>query len=138
MLPGFLSGLGVAVNYTYSDSEADVFDRIGKTALFLQSDHVGNAALFYEKRRFEMRLAYTYRSKYLDALGDDVASDLYVAGHGQLDFKTSYGFTDNITGFLQFQNITDEPLRFISGSGRRLAENEIYSWNALAGVQIKF
>jgi hypothetical protein len=29
-------------------------------------------------------------------------------------------------------------LRLLSGSGRRLAENEIYSWNALAGVQIKF
>ncbi len=66
------------------------------------------------------------------------ASDLYVDAHGQLDFKTSYGFTDNITGFLQVQNITDEPLRFITGNGRLLAENEFYSWNALMGVQIKF
>jgi outer membrane receptor protein involved in Fe transport len=123
-----------------------VFDRPKAVPLFLQSDHVGNVALFYERSGFEMRLAYTYRSKYLDTLGEDDPEDafdpdefdLYVDAHGQLDFKTSYAFTDNITAFVQFQNITDEPLRFLSGSGRRLAENEIYSWNALAGVQIKF
>jgi TonB-dependent receptor len=137
-LPSPFDGLGVAVNYTYSDSEAEVFDRAEKTALFLQSDHVGNAALFFEKRGFEMRLAYTYRSKYLEALGDDASTDLYIDAHGKLDFKTSYGFSEHVTGFLQFQNITDEPLRMLSGTGRRLAENEIYSWNALAGVQIEF
>jgi hypothetical protein len=26
----------------------------------------------------------------------------------------------------------------VSGTGRRLAENEIYSWNAMAGVHVKF
>jgi hypothetical protein len=35
------------------------------------------------------------------------------------------------------QNITDEPLRYFSGDKRRLAENEIYSWNALVGLQFK-
>jgi hypothetical protein len=36
------------------------------------------------------------------------------------------------------QNLTDEPLRYTSGRGRRLAENEMYSWNATAGIQVKF
>jgi hypothetical protein len=35
--------------------------------------------------------------------------------------------------------MTDEPLRMFSGrKSGRLAENEIYSWNALAGIQVKF
>lgn len=35
--------------------------------------------------------------------------------------------------------MTDEPLRFFSGKNSgRLAENEIYSWNAVAGVQVTF
>jgi TonB-dependent receptor len=137
-LPGLLRGLGVSLSYTWTDSEAQVFDRAQKVPFFLQSDHIGNIALFYELNGLEMRLAYAYRSEYLDSLGDSPEQDLYVASHGQLDFKASYQFTDRISAFIQFQNINDEPLRFYSGNKRRLAENEIYSWNALAGVSIKF
>jgi hypothetical protein len=36
------------------------------------------------------------------------------------------------------QNITGEPLRFYSGDRSRMAENEFYSWNATAGVTVKF
>lgn len=138
MLPYPFDGLGVAINYTYSDSESKVFDRPDELPFFLQSEHVGNLALFYEKRGLELRLAYTYRSEYLDELGDSPATDLWIDAHGQLDFKSSYEFTPHFTAFLQLQNITDEPLRLLSGNRRRLAENEIYSWNATMGVQLKF
>jgi outer membrane receptor protein involved in Fe transport len=107
---------------------------------FLQSEHVGNVALFYERYGIGLRLGYTYRSEYLDTLGDDEdgETDLYVDDHGQLDFKASYDFNDMFTVYLQMQNLNDEPLRYTSGRGRRLAENEIYSWNAMAGLQVKF
>jgi TonB-dependent receptor len=137
MLPSPFDGLGVQIGYTYTDSEADVFDRDDPVPFFLQSEHVGNIALYYEKRGFELRLGYTYRSEYLDSVGDEAFQDLYVDEHGQLDFKTSYELGDHFTMFLQVQNINDEPLRFYSGNKRRLAENEIYSWNALVGVQFK-
>ena len=61
---------------------------------FLQSEHIGNVALFYELSGIELRLAYAYRSEYLDAIGDTAAQDLYVDEHGQLDFKASYQFTE--------------------------------------------
>jgi len=138
MLPRPFDGLGIALTYTYSDAEADGFGR-SDLPFFRQSDHVGNAALFYERSGLEIRLAYSYRSEYLEAISfDDPSEDLYVDTHGQLDFKTSYAFTDYLTGFLSFQNITDEPLRFYSGDESRIAENEIYGWNALAGVQLQF
>ena len=137
-LPSPFDGLGIALGYTYSDSEATVFDRTDKVPFFLQSDHVGNIALFYEKHGVEFRLAYAYRSEYLEALGDSPETDLYIDDHGQLDFKASYTFNDSITAFLELQNITDEPVRFYSGVPGRLAENEMYSWNALAGVRIEF
>ena len=70
--------------------------------------------------------------------GDDADQDLYVDTHGQLDFKTSYEFNDQWTAFIQFQNLTDEPLRYFSGDSSRMAENEIYSWNVLAGFSMKF
>jgi len=137
MLPSPFDGFGVQLNYTYSDSEADVFGRNTKVPFFLQSKHVGNAVLFYEKAGWELRLAYSYRSEYLEAVGDSAETDLYVEDYGRLDFKTSYEFSDSVTAFLQLQNLTDEPVRFFSGNSSRLAENEVYSWNALAGVTVK-
>lgn len=138
-LPDPWNGFGVALNYTYTDSEADVFDRDEPVPFFLQSDHIGNAALFFERSGFEARLAYTYYSTYLDALGDDAAQDLYFDKRGQLDFKTSYQVTDHVDVFFEALNITDEPLRFFSGKNSgRLAENEIYSWNVVGGVQVSF
>jgi TonB-dependent receptor len=138
-LPSPMNGFGVAFNYTYSDSEATVFDRADKLPFFLQSDHIGNAALFFERSGFEARLAYTYYSTYLDAVGDDVTQDLYFDDRGQLDFKASYEVTDHVSVFFSALNITDEPLRFFSGKNSgRLAENEIYSWNLAAGLRVSF
>jgi TonB-dependent receptor len=137
-LPGLLRGLGMSISYTWTDSEAEVFDREEKVPFFMQSEHIGNVALFYELKGLELRLAYSYRSEYLDTLGDTADQDLYVDTHGQLDFKASYEFSKQLSTFVQFQNINDEPLRFYSGDKSRLAENEIYSWNMLAGMSFKF
>jgi TonB-dependent receptor len=138
-LPSPLNGFGVSLNYTYTDSEATIFDRVEPVPFFLQSDHIGNAVLFYERSGFEARLAYTYYSTYLDGVGDDTFQDLYFDERGQLDFKASYQFTEHLGAFVEFLNMTDEPLRFFSGKNSgRLAENEIYSWNAVAGVQVTF
>lgn len=138
-LPRPFDGLGISLNYTYTDSEVDVFDRDEPVPFFLQSDHIGNAAIFYERGGFEARLAYTYYSEYLDALGDDEIQDLYFDERGQLDFKATYAFSDNLNAYIEFLNITDEPLRFFSGrNSGRLAENEIYSWNTVLGVQVRF
>jgi TonB-dependent receptor len=138
MLPAPFDGLGISLGYTYSDSEATVFDRDSKLPFFLQSEHVANLVFFYERGDLGLRLGYSYKSEYLDALGDSPATDLYVDEHGQLDFKASYDFGDMVTVFLQGQNLNDEPLRFYSGDKSRLAENEFYSWNAMLGVQVKF
>jgi TonB-dependent receptor len=137
-LPGLWRGLGMSVGYTWTDSEAEAFDRDVKVPFFLQSEQVANIALFYELSGLELRLGYAYRSEYLDALGDSAEQDLYVDAHGQLDFKASYELSKQFSVFVQMQNITDEPLRFYSGDKSRLAENEIYSWNAMAGVSFKF
>ena len=138
MLPGLLRGLGLSLSYTWTDSEAEVFDRSEKVPFFLQSKHIGNAAVYYELGDLELRLAYAYRSEYLDSIGDEAAQDLYVDDHGQLDFKARYAFTEEVHGFLQLQNLTEEPLVYFSGNNSRLAEYEFYSWSMLAGVTVKF
>jgi TonB-dependent receptor len=136
--PGWLNGFGLSASYTWTDSEADLEERDEPVPFFLQSENIGNVSVFWEKHGLEMRLGYAYRSEYLYALGDSVDQDLYIDTHGQLDFKTSYDFSDGWTAFIQFQNLTDEPLRYFSGDRSRMAENEIYSWNVLAGFSVKF
>jgi TonB-dependent receptor len=137
-LPGWLSGFGLSASYTWTDSEANTDERDEAVPFFLQSDNIGNLSLFWEKNGLEFRLGYAYRSEYLDSLGDEAFEDLYVDTHAQLDFKTSYDFTDQWTAFFQVQNLTDEPLRYFSGDRSRMAENEMYSWNVLAGFSMKF
>ncbi len=138
-LPSPFDGFGLSLNYTYTDSEVDVAGRDDPVPFFLQSKHIGNAGLFYERGGFEARLAYTYYSEYLDALGDEESQDLYFDDRGQLDFKATYQFSESLSAYLEVLNITDEPLRMYSGrNSGRLAENEIYSWNTMVGVQVRF
>ena len=106
---------------------------------FLQPDNVANLALYYERAGFEARIAYAYRSEYLDEVGGDSNEDLYVDEHGQIDFKARYSFNENYEIYFEVLNLTDEPVRFISGRDTgRLAENEIYGWNAKIGFQVDF
>ena len=136
-LPAPFDGLGAAFNYTWTDSEATVFGRTKKVPFFLQPDHVVNLALFYEKFGFEARVAYAYRSDYLDEIAGDAEQDIYVDSRSQLDLKLAYAVTKQWRVFAEFRNLTDEPWRYLNGN-KRLAENEIYSWNAAAGVQVQF
>jgi TonB-dependent receptor len=136
-LPSPFDGFGVALNYTYTDGEARLFDRDGTVPFFLQPEHTGNLALFYERAGFEARIAWTYRSEYLDEVGEDAEQDVYVDARSQLDLKLSYAVNARWRAYVEFLNITDEPLRFLNAN-RRLAENELYSWNIAAGFQGRF
>ncbi|MCU0975423.1 MAG: TonB-dependent receptor [Steroidobacteraceae bacterium] len=137
-LPPPFDGLGVALNYTYTDGEATLFDRDDKVPFFLQPEHTGNLALFFEKSGFEARVAWTYRSEYLDEVSaDGPEQDVYVDERSQLDVKLSYAFNPKWRVYAEFLNLTDEPLRYLNGN-KRLAENELYSWNAVAGFEGRF
>ncbi len=138
-LPGFLSGFGTSINYTWTDSEATVFDRDDKLPFFLQSQDVANVSLYWEKHGFEARLAWSYRSEYLDEVGGGPDEDLYIDAHSQVDFKASYAVNDHFDVYFEALNLTDEPLRYISGKDSgRLAENEVYGWNAVLGLQFNY
>jgi len=136
-LPAPFDGFGAAANYTWTDSEATIFGRDKTVPFFLQSEHVANLALFYEKFGFEGRIALAYRSEYLDEVAGEAGQDIYVDSRSQLDLKLAYSVSDAWRLFVEFRNLTDEPWRYLNGN-KRLAENEIYSWNAAAGVQVKF
>lgn len=120
---GFDNGLGVIVNYTYSDSSTDQ-DSLTKNDLALPgiSKHAYNVIGFYENHGVNARIAYSWRDEYLspdntfisiagltDQFGDnDRPLANYYADYGQLDASISYDITENFTLTAEAINITGE------------------------------
>ena len=133
-LPGALSGLGVNLNYTLTDSSVTVFGRSDELPFFKQSDEIGNIALLYEKYGIEMRVALSFNSAYLESVGDTRAADEYTDRRRPIDVKISYRINPRLRLFVDFINVDKEPLRTYSGEPGHSSGYEIYSWNANAGV----
>jgi TonB-dependent receptor len=132
--PGFWSGFGLYLNYTYVDSEADYPDR-ETTRLQGQSEHTGNIALVYEKYGFSGRLSYNYNGKSIDEIGGEAAEDLWVDDHAQLDFLGRLQLSKKISLVLELINLTDEPYRVFEGTSDRPRQEEYYSWWGVLGVR---
>lgn len=127
MLPGYWSGFGVNANYTYADSEQP-----NGNPLLNISKNTYNFQLYWEGEQFQTRLAYNYRSEFLNeentkrisgigALGvttnDPSAGNSYNAARGQLDYSASYDFSENLTIVASATNILGEPTSFVTEIG---------------------
>ncbi|MFG6468443.1 TonB-dependent receptor [Roseateles sp. BYS87W] len=152
MLPGWLSGFGVQANYTYVDSKTKPYDPVlsaycagtstdaanlnlningcdtdGKTfgnlPLMNLSKNAYNLALLYDHGPVSARLAYSWRSKYLQGVnvngtngGDGkLANGTGVAwalptwsdAYGQVDAGVTYRFSDQFSLSLEGQNLNN-------------------------------
>lgn len=115
-LPGFLSGLGLSVNYTYQHSEKDP-EEIGTTGLFTQPlpqentpEHSANTTLFYEQDALSMRLAHRYSSVQL--VDDGITGGaIWQESTSFFDFSSSYQINKMFMLTFQVTNLTDEVYR---------------------------
>ena len=138
-LPGPLAGLGVSANLTLVDGHGEgLVSRSGQFPLFFQSKTVGNAQLTYEKYGVTARLAYSYRSKYLDTLGSDATQDQYTDNNGQLDARIGYEVIPGAEIYVEGTNLTDTPWRRFIGVRSQLVERERYDASYRVGLQLKF
>lgn len=137
-LPSPFDGFGASANVTFIDSKASgVLGRADVLPLFDQSHTVGSLQLFYEKYGFTARLAYSYRSKYLDTVGASAATDVYTMANGQLDARASYDISDSLTVFVEGANLNGARWRRFIGNPAQEYESERYSWSLRSGVQLK-
>lgn len=108
-LPGLWSNFGFVGNITYVDSEVNYGAGIGDNRLLGQSKNTLNATLYYEDGPFQARVSAAHRSQYLSAFpGGNGNSEEGVNDTTNIDFSTSYDFTDSMTVSLEGINLTDE------------------------------
>lgn len=144
-LPAPLDGFGVYANYSFTDSSIQVDENdnaIGSIALPGLSRHVLNAVLYYNKRGFEARVGYRYRSSYATELGD-TDRILYTAPEGVVDFQMSYTIQpgSRLSGLqilFQANNLTNEPFETYYGDRRIQGRYETYGARLLFGVGFRF
>lgn len=133
-LPGVLSGLGTAVNYTLTDSETEET----KQSLDGTSKHSLNATIYYERLNWGMRVAHNYRDRYRTGSG------------GGRQIRKAQGFWDasayyallkgKLKATVNFVNFVDRP--FLEDTFTSTHEGEFngdnFSDYELSGRQIIF
>jgi iron complex outermembrane recepter protein len=139
MLPGLLRGFGVEANYTFVDSKnpGDLYRDIdgfehNDAPVTGMSRHNYNATLMYELGRVSARIAYSWRSKYLQSTnsngtnptytyyqspgvaidlanvgqgGTQIALPMYGDAYGQFDAGFRFKVNENLSLSLQGTNL---------------------------------
>lgn len=105
-LPSPFDGLGFQVNYTYVDSE---YEEPKRKALPFQdmSKNSYNAVVYYEKDGLQARLAYNWRSKFLQD-PESWGGPAWISDYGQLDASLSYDLNKHLTFFTEASNLSNE------------------------------
>src|SRR5580698_1198624 len=114
-LPWLLSNTGMEFNFTYAPSKTGERDLAGNEIPFKDnSTESGNFVLWYQDKRFEVRLAYNYRSKraFQDSVGGIVGLEEYEAPQRYLDASAAYKFSKYAQVFVDGTNLTNEYQRF--------------------------
>ncbi|MEO1022580.1 MAG: TonB-dependent receptor [Bacteroidota bacterium] len=140
-LPGFASGFGIYANYTYTYSEATLFnaDGVARTvALPGQAESIGNFALSYEKFGFSGRVAMSYAGAFIDELRANEGDDRFYDEHLQIDVSATQRVAPNVQIFAEINNLTNQPLRFYNGVSSRPEQQEFYSFWMNAGIKFRF
>jgi TonB-dependent receptor len=109
-LPGRFANLGIDANFTYSPSDVGK-DIAGNTIPFQEnSKEQANVILWYQDKKFELRVAGNYRSKRAVAqdYGGITGFEEYQDSTFYLDASTSYEFAPHWTVFAEGSNLTKE------------------------------
>lgn len=112
-LPEPLDGFGVDANISFIDSEFDIFERRNlpeKTPFFQQPSKIANVSLWYQKGRFQGRVAMRYQDESFDEVDNPANSfyDRYDAPREQWDAQASYRLNDNWSVYFNVNNFTDQ------------------------------
>jgi TonB-dependent receptor len=138
-LPGLLGGLGVGANYTYVDSKTHISDRPGEVfPLVGQSRHTTNLIGSFQRWGATARVAYNYRSHYLNTVQGLADNDEYTDDYGQWDSQFEYAIRRPLRLFVDVVNLGDAQLRAYSGDRSRVRMVELTGRRVQFGTRVDF
>ena len=111
-LPGFLSGFGAQINYTYTDSDVSIpyfeGDRTYSMPLEGLSESSMNFVLFWENDTFSIRGAYNYRDSFLSNRSNTQGNPVFTDAYGQFDLSANWNISKRFTLSLAGINLNEE------------------------------
>ena len=122
-LPEPLNGLGVQLNYTYIEGSTRSPQFIGGPVVTSPLQNVsknnGNAVLMYEKFGWSARLAYNYRSRFIDGFNQPTVAGVNdeIKPANQIDFSLGYDINKYFTVVFNATNILGANLHQYWGDG---------------------
>jgi TonB-dependent receptor len=150
--PKWMEGFGVRLSATASESKINIpaIDTAPyrSTSLPGASDLVYNASLVYEKYGLSARLAYQFRTKFLQSVGayasvngalvPDGNGDIYWNDTDDLSLSLRYELSERLELTFDAVNLIDSPGRRFADSKLNPIEYETFGARYLAGVRFKF
>jgi len=154
-LPGFLSGLGLSANYSYTDSGTEgIPGRSDHPHLLRQAPNTWNISPTFDKGRFSYRLGLSYNQanifsyQFQDGTPIDGSpttptpggvhgpdADTYLYSHFQIDMQGSVGLKKGLTLIGAILNANNEVFGFYNGSTQYLIQREFYKPTYSVGLR---
>jgi len=136
-LPPSLDGFGVQWNLALVHSHFSTPE--GRRVAFPgTSKAMFNTSVYWEKHGLSARVSWQWRARWLDRVADSSANDMWWRATRQLDLSLRYAVGENITLFMDANNLTDETgLRYV-GTRDRPYELEQFGRRYMAGVRWRF
>ena len=138
-LPGFLSGLGLSANYSYTDSGTEGLPgRSDHPHLLRQAPNTWNISPTYDRGRFSYRLGLSYNQANIfsyQAAGNGPNSDTYLYTHFQIDMQGSVRLEKGLTFIGAILNANNEVFGFYNGSAQYLIQREFYKPTYSVGLR---
>ncbi len=134
-------GLGIQTNGTYLHQKygsfTDQFNQVaGNLPLPYFSKWSYTVSPFYERGPVQARVSYTWRSKYITQVGNELTQFNYLDGWGQLDAQASYNVTDRLQINIAGQNLLDSKQHPFTTGGLPLGFSR-YGTRLTAGVTFR-
>ena len=104
----FLNNFNIYANYTYTKAEMEIDGR--DIPLGSSPENIANLALMYDNPDLGLSVVISnnFRDDFLRGVGEDKYHDSYFEGEYHLDISVTQKITDNLSAFLQLNNLTDQ------------------------------
>jgi len=136
-------GLGLYMNVTSISSKIDNLDPelqadrpdIKDDPMPGTSELSYNLSLSMDRGPLNVRLSMNHQGEFLEEYNDTAAEDRWYDEATFVDINASYRLRDNIALYADFNNLTNQPLRYYQGSSQYLMQEEYYNKKITIGIK---